>query len=356
MATSSSRVTQATLGHGADSSGPHDKVGSVRVMTPTRSGDLLCVQAWPLLELPANPDVAVVRRPVDFGVSRWRAAIARISTAVRLGRRAARHDRLFLASAGSEIVLMGLLHRVLFRRTELVVLDPILGESGRADLLRRLGARGVNQFIVIRRGDAATLRAQWGVPPARSRFVRFPSPSRVGQFREGAREDGPALVYSAGSAFRDWPTLVAALEQLPGTRAVLSGCPASLVPPSLRHRVECRGTLSVEEGRILLLEADIVALALVDTVASSGPLVLLDALAAGKAVVVTDVNGTRDYVEHGRTGLLAQAGSVDSLRDALEQAGDSADRRAELGAHAREWSAANTATQFWKDVMEAPAV
>lgn len=320
-------------------------------MTPSRSGDLLCVQAWPQLELPDGPDVAVVHRPRDFEVSRWRAVLTRICSTVRLARRAARYDRLFLASAGSEIIVMGVLHKILFRRTQLVVVDPILGEPGRADVLRRLGARGVDRFVVIRRGDTATLHAQWGVSPERSHFVRFPSPSSVGPAGKDTTNHRPTLVYSAGSAYRDWPTLVAALEQLPGAHAVLSGCPGTLIPPSMRNRVECPGVLSVDEGRHLLLAADVVALALVDTVASSGPLVLLDALAAGKAVVATDVNGTRDYVEHGRTALLVRPGSVDGIRDALLAVLGSAIHRSQLGAEAREWSAANTAAQFWRGVL-----
>jgi glycosyltransferase involved in cell wall biosynthesis len=60
-------------------------------------------------------------------------------------------------------------------------------------------------------------------------------------------------------------------------------------------------------------------------------IVLLEAMAAGVAVVAVDAGGPRDIVEHGRTGMLARSGRPEDLADALEPLLSSRALREELG-------------------------
>jgi glycosyltransferase involved in cell wall biosynthesis len=62
--------------------------------------------------------------------------------------------------------------------------------------------------------------------------------------------------------------------------------------------------------------ADVVAL----TSRNEGtPVTLIEALAAGTAVVSTDVGGVRDVVRDGETGLLVEAGDTDAIASAFER-------------------------------------
>ena len=64
------------------------------------------------------------------------------------------------------------------------------------------------------------------------------------------------------------------------------------------------------------------------------PLALFEAMAAGKAIVSTSVDGCREVLEDGVTGLLVPPGDAASLADALERALCDDALRAELSAHA----------------------
>ena len=71
---------------------------------------------------------------------------------------------------------------------------------------------------------------------------------------------------------------------------------------------------------------------------SAGQQTYLNAMVLGKAVIVTDALGVREYVEHGRTGLVVPPADPAALRTALDWALDPANQsevRA-LGRRARE--------------------
>ena len=63
---------------------------------------------------------------------------------------------------------------------------------------------------------------------------------------------------------------------------------------------------------------------------------VLEAMAAGLPVVGTDVNGTREVVVAGETGLLVPPDDVDALTDALERLFADASLRREMGRRGRE--------------------
>jgi len=66
------------------------------------------------------------------------------------------------------------------------------------------------------------------------------------------------------------------------------------------------------------------------------PLVVLEAMAAGKPVVATAVGGVPELVVHGETGLLVPAGDLDALRRALADLLADPERARRLGETGRE--------------------
>ncbi len=67
------------------------------------------------------------------------------------------------------------------------------------------------------------------------------------------------------------------------------------------------------------------------------PYAVLEAMASARTVVATPVDGARDLVEHGATGILARAIAADALADALRAwLALGPGRRAAMGATARE--------------------
>jgi len=65
------------------------------------------------------------------------------------------------------------------------------------------------------------------------------------------------------------------------------------------------------------------------------PKSLIEAAAAGKAIVTTDVAGCREVVRHRDNGLLVQPRDVHGLADALQRVIEDADLRSRMGARSR---------------------
>jgi glycosyltransferase involved in cell wall biosynthesis len=196
-----------------------------------------------------------------------------------------------------------------------------------------------------------------GAPEARTRTVpygvdtcAFSSASRPAAAAEGLRQrlgagPGVRLVLALGRLVekKGFGTLVEAAAGLSGLRVAIAG--AGDLRESLSRRIEERaapvgllGPLDRTEVADALAAADVVAVpSVIDRAGNVDglPNVLLEAMAAGRAVVASRVAGIPDVITDGVDGLLVPPGDVGALRAALARlAGDDA-LRARLGAAAR---------------------
>lgn len=79
------------------------------------------------------------------------------------------------------------------------------------------------------------------------------------------------------------------------------------------------------------------------------PLVIAEAMACGKTVVATNVDGVPDIVEHARTGLLVPPENPQSLADALIALRENSAWRQDLAKAAKEWAV----VQFsWESIAD----
>ena len=84
-----------------------------------------------------------------------------------------------------------------------------------------------------------------------------------------------------------------------------------------------------------LRKALFVVVPLKDVEISSGLLVFLEAMALGKAVIVSETWSTADYVENMKTGILVKPGDAQDLRRAISYLLKNEDKREEIGRRAQ---------------------
>ena len=304
------------------------------VSSARRAPVVVSVTAFGRPPMPASAPAWMEVRPraTDYNLAGWKVRWRHVRSGFGVARAGRGRAAVVVCTAGLEAVVAGLALRLCSPRTRLVLFDPLVPAPERGDRLALAAWRLFHRVAVIRRGDAETLRRRAGVDPARVVFVPYPA----AVLDEAGR--GGGYVYAGGTAHRDWDTVLAALEHA-GLPAVLAVDPptAARLEGRCPEGVELRRRVAPERGRRLAAEAVVAALA--DTELPAGPLVLLDAMAMGQVVVATDVNGTRDYVVDGVTGLLVPPGDPVALGDALLAvlADPVAARR--MGAAARAWVA-----------------
>jgi glycosyltransferase involved in cell wall biosynthesis len=101
----------------------------------------------------------------------------------------------------------------------------------------------------------------------------------------------------------------------------------------LESHVQAPGALDGDGVRTVLAGSDVFCL---PSLSEGQPGSVMEAMASGLPVVGTDVNGTRDVVVHGVTGLLVPAGQPDELASALAELVADRARMAALGAAGRD--------------------
>ncbi len=138
---------------------------------------------------------------------------------------------------------------------------------------------------------------------------------------------------------RDYPTLLEALPKEEKLIIVTDAYNARIVE---EHRepgahVEVFQAISILELRKLYTNAKVIINPLVETDYCSGHTVLLENMALARPVIISSVDGMKDYFEDGVTAVGYQPTNVEDLRRKLCSLLDDPSRFAPIGQRAAEW-------------------
>jgi glycosyltransferase involved in cell wall biosynthesis len=211
----------------------------------------------------------------------------------------------------------------------------------RALAAHRKALAAVDRLLFFSANQATIFEHELGVDPARLACVpfgvdhRFFAPRETAEDPEDAMDAEDAFILSVGrDQSRDHPLLIEAVRGS-GVRLRLVGPVAeslSAVPPE----VETITSLGHVAYRRLLARAAVVAVPTTAPAYPSGQTVVLEAMAMGKPVVVTDSPAMREYVTPGVTGELVAPGDPGALARALQALLDDPQRRLRLGRAGRQ--------------------
>lgn len=213
-------------------------------------------------------------------------------------------------------------------------------------LLRKLLNPRGSIVIIENEDDLRELVERGYVRPHEIRMVRGAGVD-PGAFVPGAEPAGPITVLLVSRILRDKGVLefVGAArrvrEEHPGTRFLIVGSPDDGNPSSFRES-DMRRWEESGDVQCLGFRTDIAKLLAAAHVAclpsyrEGLPKSLLEAAAAGKPIVTTNVPGCRTVVENGVNGLLVPAQDTDALARAIARLVEDPQLRARLGQAGRQ--------------------
>ncbi len=179
---------------------------------------------------------------------------------------------------------------------------------------------GVDLPPALPGSERAAIRSALGASPEETVVVQVATLTRVKDHATALR--AAERLRSAGVAFRWWMVGEGPLRRALEAEAAARG---------LGERVRFPGSRS--DVPALLAAGDVAVL----TSRSEGfPNAVLEAMAAGRPVVATDVGGTAEAVRPERTGLLVPPGDGEALAEALRRCADDPALRRRLGDAGRE--------------------
>ena len=227
----------------------------------------------------------------------------------------------------------------MFRRPRHVILQFIMREKTPAAKSRlkyaflRWCYRSVYLVVCSSRSEADYYRRAFRWRPEKLAFVPLHTNPA---FSERPAIDEEPFALAAGRTFRDYPTLLEAARQGLSLPLTIVAGHNSLGGATTPPNVTVHHDIPLPELLSMMSRAAVVVLPLLPREISTGQTVLLEAMAMGKAVVVTRVNGTADYVDHMRNGVLVPPNDATALRDAINTLAGDRDLRCRLGSTGRD--------------------
>lgn len=221
-----------------------------------------------------------------------------------------------------------------------VMLEVFLDQPQPQSLLWRLKTRVYGWLagravglITNSEAEIHSIAARYQVPPERMRFVPLCSTIPPEEVPESP---GPNIL-AAGRTLRDFPLLVQVAEALPQYPFRVICGHGDLQSENLPDNLQVLREIDLESYLEELRAATLVVIPLQPTERSTGQVVLLEAMAMGKAVIATRSPGMIDYIRDRETGWLVQAGDAEALQAACEALMNDVAMRQQIGHQAQEY-------------------
>ncbi|WP_395145461.1 glycosyltransferase family 4 protein [Armatimonas sp.] len=204
---------------------------------------------------------------------------------------------------------------------------------------------------------ATTQRAQGekglGIPAERLRLIPFHADANFWRPRPEVTEI-TQQVSAAGLEWRDYPTLLVAAERLPDTQF-----PLAAASPWSKHTNETQkrtmpANVSAQRYeysalRTLYASSAVVAVPLYENDFQAGITAILEAMACGKAVVVSRTEGQTDAICDGENGLYVPIGDSGAWETTIRRLQNDPALRQKLGSNARLWVEKHASLDRWVD-------
>jgi glycosyltransferase involved in cell wall biosynthesis len=237
-------------------------------------------------------------------------------------------------------VCIGIRKRFSTRQTPIIAGTFNLGQlhNGYKKQLARIALKKVDKFIVHSTAELPSYSQYLKIPRERFEFIHLHKP--IMPITEAEELNTPFLL-SMGTANRDYKTLFKAVEELNYPLTVVTPR-QNLTDIEIPDCVTIKSNLSIQECRDLVQKARLNIISIDNEQTGSGQVTIIEAMMYRKAVISTNTIGSRDYIEHGLTGLLYDSKSVKQLEQAIKKLWTNAELRNQL---------ANKAYNFIKDEL-----
>jgi len=324
-----------------------DQTNSGLLLVPAWAGQESCAALERLAAVGAAPrtDYVELARALDAEVIDMRFMTERATRTARMVARCAgislgqvvegflRRDRCgrLVVKADRLGLPLALLLKLTRSRRDMVLISAWLSPPKNAVFLWPLKAHSHIGEIVNCSGVQMEIAARrLGVPPEKLHHVLHPVDER---FWHPVDEPVENMICSVGSDRRDYPTLLKALQGL-RLRAELAvgstvlrpaGDPSAefatitrqTVGGGLSPNVRVRQQVNAQDLRRLYARSRFVVIPLLDVDVDAGVTSICEAMAMGKAVVVTRTRGQVDVIRDGEQGIYVPPGDPRALRAAL---------------------------------------
>ncbi len=245
-----------------------------------------------------------------------------------------RYDVVF--TDGEQVgIPLALFHSLPGRRNQHLMITHVISVGKKMlflDLFRV--HRRIDRFVVYSSWQKRFIEERWHVDGDRVRFTPFMvdgdffAPERVTPSPRQA-------ICSVGLEFRDYPTLISAVRDMPIDVVIAAASPWSKRRDSTQKE-EIPANVTVQrfsqyDLRQLYADCLFVVVPLYDVNFQAGVTTILEAMAMGKAVICTHTPGQTDIVVDGVTGVYVPPGDAGALRQAIQYLLDNPQAASEMG-------------------------
>ncbi len=245
-----------------------------------------------------------------------------------------------IVAAGEDVGLpLAFWMRSLHRSTPLyMICHNVAGKRSRL-LLQGLRLAAVpHRFLCLSTAQQRFLQVCYRIPRDRLQTICWHVDHRF--FSPTMPPPVPTLICSAGMASRDYETLVTAVSDLPVQLKIAADSPwfqqaLNIRIDALPSNVEVRSYGTYTALRDLYAQSAFVVVPLENVAYAAGYTVVLEAMAMGKAVIVTRTRQPDDFIIEGKTGFRVPPGDADTLRERIQYLLDHPEAAQTMGGEGR---------------------